>query len=104
MPVNSYTCPYCQHDIVLQDEDVDESEVRFQFSDDRVRYGRTGLQLISYACPNQNCREFAITVSWHELRERRATNQPQYGLGKRLEKWQLLKLSKIIMKRTAFET
>ena len=96
MSVNSYTCPYCRHDIILQGNDVHKSEVSFKFSDDRVRYGRTGLQLISYACPNQNCRDLIITVSWHEVKDRRTiepvTSRPsqlQYEWGKCLDKWQL---------------
>ena len=43
MPVNSYTCPYCQHDIVLQDADVQNSQIDFKFPKDRVESGLTGL-------------------------------------------------------------
>ena len=89
MPVN-HTCPYCQHDIVLQAHDVQNDEVAFRFSD-RVKYGLTGLLLVSYVCPNPNCQELAITVYWHELAEIRYENAriARDAWGERLGVWQL---------------
>ncbi len=89
MPVN-HTCLYCQHDIVLQAHDVQNDEVAFRFSDP-VKYGLTGLRLVSYVCPNPNCQELAITVYWHELAEIRYENAriARDAWGERLGVWQL---------------
>ena len=87
MPVNSYTCPYCQHDIVLQGDDVQSSQIDLKFPKDRVKSGLTGLRVVSVVCPNQNCQELVLTVSWHEAK---AIQGPyQYKLGAHLEKWKL---------------
>ena len=67
MSGNSYTCPYCQHDIVLQDNDVQQEEIIFKFGSKRVKHGDTGVRLVSYACPNLDCRELSISVSWEKL-------------------------------------
>ena len=89
MPVN-YTCPYCQHKILLQDADIHEAYILFKFLGDRVRHGRTGVQLVSYACPNPTCQELAISVYWHELADIRYEQVfTREALRKRLGMWRL---------------
>lgn len=84
-PLNA-TCPYCQHKIVLQDADIHTREVAFKFSDERVKHGQTGLQILSYACPNQDCKELVIRVSWKHLVLDRFGNP---HLTERIFEWQL---------------
>ncbi len=84
----NYTCPYCQHKVVLQDADVQEDRILFKFGDDRVRQGKTGLRLFSYVCPNLDCREISISASWTTVKA-----GPPAGylflLDKPLTTWQL---------------
>ena len=88
MLINSYTCPYCQHDIVLQDADVQDNQIDFKFPEDRVKSGLTGLRVVSVVCPNQNCQELVLSVSWHEAKA--VQGSYQYNeLGAQLEKWRL---------------
>ena len=90
-PVN-YTCPYCRHEMILQDADIQEDAINFKFSDDRIKHGKTGARLVSYACPNPDCRELSVSVSWEKL-----TLSPETGafyfregyFAKPLAKWQL---------------
>ncbi len=92
MPVNSYTCPYCQHDIVLQDADVQHDNIFFSFPDGRVKDGSTGLRLSSSVCPNQTCRELVVTVYWHRLEEVRRSQSGEIFYakwGECLNTWQL---------------
>ena len=91
MPVN-HTCPYCRHKIVLQDADMQADTISFKFSDDRIKHGKTGALLVSYACPNPDCRELSINVSWEKLTLSPETGDFYFQEGyyaKPLAKWQL---------------
>lgn len=61
------TCPYCQHRMTLQDANLQTTVVPLQFSKEQVKHGRTGLQVFSYACPNESCKELVIKVYWNHL-------------------------------------
>lgn len=67
MPSQNHTCPYCQHKIVLQEADIQENRIVLKFSNERIKHGSTGVQLVSYACPNLDCRELSIVASWEKL-------------------------------------
>ena len=89
MSGNSYTCPYCQHDIVLQNADIQYDEIGFRFPAGRVKYGLTGLRLDSYVCPNQNCQELAITVYWQKLIWYESAPIARDAWGEHLDTWKL---------------
>lgn len=63
-PLNA-TCPYCQHKMTLQDANLQTTVVPLQFSKEQVKHGRTGLQVLSWACPNKDCKELVIKVYWN---------------------------------------
>ena len=67
MPPQNYTCPYCQRKVVLQEADIQENAIVFKFSNERIKHGSTGVWLVSYACPNPDCRELSIAASWEKL-------------------------------------
>ena len=66
MQKNSFTCAYCRHRIVLQDADVQQDDVVLWFDPDRTKHGPTGLRFLAAACPNHECRELTLVVSWHD--------------------------------------
>ena len=86
LPKN-YTCPYCQHKIVLQDNDIQEDEVILKFGRERVQHGETRMRLVSYVCPNLDCQEISITASWQGVR-RHASGTYLHD-GRTLARWRL---------------
>jgi hypothetical protein len=64
MDREEWTCPYCQHLVLLSGEDrarivVGLNPAAFE--------GELALEGVYVVCPNQRCRRFSLTVAVHQL-------------------------------------
>ncbi|MBT3808397.1 MAG: DUF4145 domain-containing protein [Rhodospirillaceae bacterium] len=86
MAIN-WTCPYCDHKIILQDDDIHSEEVHLPFHGKRLADGSKRVRVTSLACPNEQCRQLALTV--HLLRPSGPMQRPWQNM-KVDQLWQLM--------------
>ena len=82
MAARKWTCPFCNRHTTITNQDVDSGQAP-HFSE--TKYGYVGISWLAICCPNPDCREVALRLSFNEF---------EYGefgprSKQRLETWNL---------------
>lgn len=88
METFSWTCPVCNRDTTITDNDTASG------SDDLRIPNKKGSKILIIrwiVCPNVQCKEFTLTVYLHDYLHN--INKREYTLGKRLNIWRLVPFS-----------
>lgn len=82
----NWTCPYCDHKVILQKDDISRHEWHWPFDEDRTADGITGQSAVAYACPNEECKQVTLSTHWWSLDSFKSSD---WNLRKLIRSWEL---------------